>query len=110
MARRAYKPVGTVTRNRRGAHHANQEAADGVGRIRADTGLEPEFHGSVQRKGSEHRTRNSVAAITAGDALFGTVLFSLRILAEGSITSRFISCAATGLGSKMVARRSIFVR
>jgi|ERR1035441_9246887 hypothetical protein len=81
MARRAYKPVVTVTRNRRGAKLANQEAADGVGRIRADTGLEPEFHGSVQRKGSEHRTRNSVTAISAGDSPFRRVLFSLRILA-----------------------------
>jgi len=110
MARRAYKPVGTVTRNRRGAKLANQEAADGVGRIRADAGPEPEFHGRVQRKGSEHRTRNSVAAISASDGLFCTVLFSLRILAEPSIVSRALPRAATELGSKMVARRSVFVR
>jgi hypothetical protein len=51
MARRAYKPVATVTRNRRAAKLANQEATDRVGRIRADTGPEPEFHRSVQQKG-----------------------------------------------------------
>jgi hypothetical protein len=110
MARRAYKPVVTVTRNRRGAKLGNQEAADGVERIRADTGLEPEFHGSVQRKGSGHRTRNSVTATPAGDGLFWAVLFSLNILARPSITWRCLSCAATELGSKMVARRSVFVR
>ena len=103
MARRAYKPVVTVTRNRHGAKLANQEAADDVRRIRADTRLEPGFHGSVQRKGSEHRTRNSVTAITAGDGPFCTILFSLKILAGPSTTPRSVSCAATGLGSKMVA-------
>ena len=76
----------------------------------ADTGLEPEFHGSVQRKGLEHRTRNSVTAVSAGDGLFWAVLFSLNILARPSISFRSLSCAATGLGSKMVARCSVFVR
>jgi hypothetical protein len=46
--------------------------------------------------------RNSVTAISAGNALFYAALFSLRILAGTSITSCFVSCAATGLGSKMV--------
>jgi len=45
--RRAYKPVVTVARNRRGAKLRNEQAADGVTRIRTDACLEPEFHGNV---------------------------------------------------------------
>jgi hypothetical protein len=73
------------------------------------TGYE-EFHGSVQRKGLEHRIRNAFAAVPAGNGPFRTGLFSLRILVGPSITSRLVSCAATELGSKMVARCSVFVR
>ena len=58
----------------------------------------------------KYRTRNSVAAVSADDGLCGVVLFYLRILAPPSIRFQFVSCAATGLGSKMVAGRSIFVR
>ena len=50
---RAYNPVVAVARNQRGAKLRNQEATDGVGRIRADAGRELEFHGSVQCKGLE---------------------------------------------------------
>jgi len=107
---RAYNPVAAVARDRRGAKLRNEQAADGVRRILTDTGLEPEFHGGVQQKGLEHRTRNAVTAISASDGLFCTVLFSLRILAKPSTTTLSVSCAATGLGSKMVARCSVFVR
>ncbi len=58
----------------------------------------------------EQRIRNAFVAVPAGDGPFRTVLFSLRILARPSITSRSVSCAATELGSKMVAGRSVFVR
>jgi hypothetical protein len=57
-----------------------------------------------------HRTRNSVAAVSTDDGPFCTDLFSWKILAWPSITSRVVSSAATELGSKMVARRSVFVR
>ena len=56
---RAYNPVAAVARDRRGAKLRNEQAADGVRRIRTDTGLEPEFRGGVQQKGLEHRTRNA---------------------------------------------------
>jgi hypothetical protein len=93
-----------------GAKPPNQEATDGVGRIRADTGLEPKFHGNVQWKRLEHRTRNSVMAVSTGDDPFCTILFSLRILARPSTAPCSVSCAATGLGSKMVAQCSVSVR
>jgi len=91
---RAYNPVAAVARDRRGAKLRNEQAADGVRRILTDTGLEPEFHGGVQQKGLEHRTRNAVTAISASDGLFCTVLFSLRILAKPSTTTLSVSCAA----------------
>ena len=53
-----------------------------------------------------HRTRNSVAAITASDPLPHPVLICLRNLTGKSVTCRPVSSAATGLGSKMVAKRS----
>ena len=126
---RAYDPVAAIARDRHSAKLRDEHAADGVGQIGADAGLEPELHGSVRRKGSgcarrrgaprpnlrassavEHRIRNAFAAVPAGDGPFRTVLFSFRILAGPSITSRLVWCAATELGSKMVARRSVFVR
>jgi hypothetical protein len=57
-----------------------------------------------------HRTRNSVRAVSASNDLFRTVLFCLMISAGPSVTSRSVSCSATQFGSKMVARRSAFVR
>jgi|SRR5271169_1061730 len=58
---------------------------------------------------NKHRTRNSVTAISASGGPYCAALFYLKILTKPSISSRLVSCAATGLGSKMVARRSIFV-
>ena len=43
----AYDAVGAIARDRRGAKRCDKEAADGVGRIGADAGLEPELHGGV---------------------------------------------------------------
>ena len=57
-----------------------------------------------------HRTRNAAAPISARKAMFCTILFSLGFLATSSIADRLVSSAATGLGSKMVARCSAFVR
>ena len=68
------------------------------------------FMGMSSGGGLEHRIRNSFAALPDGDGPFCAVLFSLKILARRSITSRSVSCSATALGSKMVARRSVFVR
>jgi hypothetical protein len=56
-----------------------------------------------------HRTRNAAAPISARKALFCKVLFYLSILTELSVTYRLVSSAATGLGSKMVARCSVSV-
>jgi hypothetical protein len=63
-----------------------------------------------QPSGRMHRTRNSVAAISASDGPFCSGLFSLSISASPSTTSRFVSPVATGSGSKMVAKCSAFVR
>ncbi len=71
---RAYNPVVIVARNRRGAKLPNQEATNCAGRIRADTGLEPEFHGGIQRKRLGQRIRNSFATIPARDGPFRPVL------------------------------------
>ena len=57
-----------------------------------------------------HRTRNSVAADSASYGQCCTVLFCLRISFRPSSPSRLVSCSAAELGSKMVARRSVFVR
>jgi len=64
----------------------------------------------LEESALEHRIRNAFAAVPAGGGPFRTVLFSWTILVGPSITSRLVSCAATELGSKMVARRSVFVR
>ena len=65
------------------------------------------WHSRVENK---HRTRNSVMAITARGLLPHRVLICLRILTGRSVACRSVSFAATGLGSKMVAGCSVFVR
>ncbi len=65
------------------------------------------WHSRVENK---HRTRNSVPAFTARDALHHQVLICLRILIGRSVACPSVSSAATELGSKMVARCSVFVR
>jgi hypothetical protein len=57
-----------------------------------------------------NRTRNAAAPISARSGLFHKIPFSFAILMTPSIACRLVSCAATGLGSKMVARCSVFVR
>src|ERR1700682_504677 len=55
------------------------------------------------QSGRMHRTRNSVAIVSAGDDRFYRALFSLTDLVPPSIKSCFVSCAATRSGSGMVA-------
>jgi hypothetical protein len=57
-----------------------------------------------------HRTRNAALLISARSALCCKVLFYLDSLTGLSVMCRLVSSAATGLGSKMVARCSVSVR
>jgi hypothetical protein len=59
----------------------------------------------AKASGRMHRTRNSARSI-----LFCKVLFYLGILTALSVMCRLVSSAAIGLGSKMVARCSVYVR
>jgi hypothetical protein len=58
----------------------------------------------------EQRIRNSFAVVSASAGQFSTALFCLKIFVDPSIPSRLMSCFAAELGSKMVAKRSVFVR
>jgi hypothetical protein len=60
--------------------------------------------------GRMHRTRNAAAPISARMVLSCKALFYLGIFAKLSVMCRLMSSAANGLGSKMVARCSVFVR
>jgi hypothetical protein len=62
-----------------------------------------------RRTDPQPRIRNALMD-PAGNDLFCAVLFSFCIFARPTVPSPLVSCAANELGSKTVARRSVFVR